>query len=345
MKFRILHSAFCTLAAALLALAPSAALACGLPLEARITGEQALLILDGPRQQLVASVGLADAAPGAAVIFPVPAVPEQVDQPAGGDALFAYLRDATQPTVRTERRVRWGRRPPLDEGAGAPPRGVDVLGQETIGGYEVARLAADDPGALQRWLAANGYTVPAAAEPILAAYIADGWSFVAVRLAAAAPDGSLDPLRITYTSERHVYPMRLGALAGAPVSVDLFVLDAGRAAAAEMATTFAGPVAALDPPPPPALAPLLGAAPYLTRLRARELDPAALTADFALARAPGDEPYREEVVVVEDFYMLSEAPGIFFALACLVAITPLSLIGALAIRRQMDRVAPDPDKR
>jgi hypothetical protein len=43
--------------------------------------------------------------------------------------------------------------------------------------------------------------------------------------------------------------------------------------------------------------------------------------------------------------MLSEAPGIFFALVCLVAITPLSLLGALAIRRRIDAIAPDPDKR
>lgn len=332
--------------AALLALAPAAALACGLPLDARITREQALLILDGPRQQLVATVDLADAAPDAAVLFPVPAAPEAVDQPAGGAALFAYLAEATRPLVRTEQRARWGFRDEGDGAAGgAPPAGVDVLGQEVIGGYEVARLAADDAGALEAWLAENRYSLPPAAGPILAAYVAEGWAFVAVKLAASAPAGSLDPLRISYTSPERVYPMRLGALSDMPVSVDLYVLDAGRAESASMETAYAGPAAALDPAPPPELAAIFDGAAYLTRLRARELDPAALTADFVVGRAASDEPYREEIVVYEDLYMLEEAPGVFFAMACLVAITPLSLIGALAIRRRMDAIAPDPDKK
>lgn len=327
----------------LLALAPQLARACGLPLEARITHEQALLILDGPRQQLIASVDLQGAGHAAAVIFPVPAEPEAVDQPAGGEALFPYLRDATQPTVRTERRMRWGF--PQPGAVGSAPDGVRILGQETLGGYEVARLAAADAGALQAWLDANGYRIPPAAEPILAAYIAEGWGFVAVKLADAAPDGSLAPLRISYTSERRVYPLRLGALSDRPVGVDLFVLDAGRAEADRFTTAFAGPVAGLEPPPPLDIAAMLGAAPYLTRLRTAGLDPATLTADLTLQRAASDEPFREEIVVYEELYMLDEAPGIFFALACLVMITPLSLIGALAIRRRIDAIAPDPDKR
>ena len=328
------------LLAALLALLPGAALACGMPFEARITYEQALLVVDGPRQQLVASVELRDAAPNAAVIFPVPTTPEQVDQPEGGDELFGYLKAATRPLVRTERRMRWGS-PPRDGAAGAgAPGGVNVLGQETLGGYEVARLAADDASALQAWLDANGYSVPPAAQPILAAYVADGWSFVAVRLAAGAPDGSLAPLRISYTSDELVYPMRLGALAELPVSVDLFVLSANRVESARMETAFAGPAAQLDPAPPTAIAPLLGAAPYLTHLRARELEPAQLTSDFAVGRAASDEPYREEVVVYDDVYLLNRDVGFILAIACLMAVTPLLLGIAVFIRGRMAAVAP-----
>lgn len=332
------------LIAILAALAPAAALACGMPLEARITFEQALLIVDGPRQQMITSVRLSEASPDAAVLFPVPGTPT-VDQPAGGAALFGYLTEATKPLVRVERQMRWGF-PPRDDGAtGGAPAGVSVLGEELLGGYQVARLAADDVGALQAWLDTNGYSVPAAARPILAAYVADGWSFVAVKLADAAPDGALDPLRISYESPELRYPMRLGALSDQPVGVSLFVLAANRMGSERMETAFAGPAAALDPAPDPAIAALLGSAPYLTHLRASALAPASLTDDFLIARAPSDEPFREERVVVEEVYMLSEAPGIFFALACLVSITPLSLLAALAVRRRMDAIAPDPDKR
>jgi hypothetical protein len=42
--------------------------------------------------------------------------------------------------------------------------------------------------------------------------------------------------------------------------------------------------------------------------------------------------------------MISDAPGIFLALTCLVASTPLSLLGAFAIRRRMEAIAPDHEK-
>lgn len=325
------------------ALAPGAALACGLPFDATIVHERAFLIVDGQRQQLVVSVDLQGAESDAAVLFPVPAAPEAVDQPAGGGELFAYLAEATRPLVRTERRMLWGFRDQQD-GVGAPAGGVNVLGEDVLGGYQVARLAAEDGAALRTWLDTNGYSLPPAAQPIIEAYVADGWSFVAVKLAAGGA-GSLDPLRISYTSEQRVYPLRLGALADAPVSVDLYVLDAGRAEATELQTAFAAPVAALDPAPPAALAPLLGEADYLTHLRVRALDPGGITDDVVVRAAPTDEPFRDEIVEVEEVYMLEQAPGIFFALACLVAITPLSLIGALALRRRMDAIAPDPDRR
>ena len=156
--------------------------------------------------------------------------------------------------------MRWGS-PPRDGAAGAgAPGGVSVLGQETLGGYEVARLAADDASALQAWLDANGYSVPPAAQPILTAYMADGWSFVAVRLAAGAPDGSLEPSQ--------------------------------------------------------------------------------LTSDFAVGRAASDEPYREEVVVYDDVYLLNRDVGFILAITCLMAVTPLSLVIAVFIRGRMAAIAP-----
>lgn len=331
-----------TALATLLLLAPTGALACGLPLDALIVYEQALLIVDGPRQQLVASVELRDAE-DAAVIFPVPGRPEAVDQPAGGAELFGYLKEATAPVVRRERRLRlWGDDDSFaDSGAGLSP-GVDVLGEQTLGGYEVARLASTDAGALQAWLADNGYTVPPAAAPILAGYVADGWSFVAVRLSDSAPDGSLAPLRISYSSDEVVYPMRLGALSPMPVTVDLFVLDAGRAEAQPMGTRFAGPVAGLDPAPGPEVAAFFAGAPYLTHLRAEGLDPQGLDADFAVGRAASDEPFREERVVYDDVYLAGSPVAFALAITCMMAVTPLSLVAALFIKRRLQAVGGPP---
>ena len=116
-----------TLLAALLAMAPQAALACGMPFDASIAHEQALLIVEGERQQLITSLNLRDAAPDAAVILPVPGLPEQVDQPSGGEALFPFPAEATAPLVRTETRLRLG--PGSDGLAGGAPGGVGRAGR------------------------------------------------------------------------------------------------------------------------------------------------------------------------------------------------------------------------
>jgi hypothetical protein len=331
-----------TLLAILIALAPQAALACGIPFEASIAHEQALLIVDGERQQLITSLQLHAAAADAAVVLPVPGIPEQVDQPAGGDTLFSYLSAATAPLIRTETRLRLGTRP--DGSAGSGPGGVELLGAETIGGYDVARLAADDAGALQAWLDANGYSVPPAAAPILDDYVADGWSFVAVKLAQSAPNGSLAPLRVSYRSDRLVYPMRLGVHSEQHGSVDLYVLAANRVTAPTMTTRYAGPSALLDPAPSAELADLFASAPYLTWLSAPPPDPAAPPSDAALQAAPSDEPYREEIVRYDDIYIFDGALGVFLAIICLTGLTPLSIVIALALRRRIYAISPPPDK-
>lgn len=330
------HALLACCLGAILALAPVGAYACGIPLEAQITHERALLIVEGPRQQLITSVDLIQADPQAAVIFPVPGRPE-VDQPPGGEELFSYLEQATRPEIRREQRLVWRVQPEgLDGGA---PAGAQLIGRETIGGYDVSRLAADDGAALLAWLAENGYSLPPPAEPILGAYAAEGWSFVAVKLAAAAPEGSLAPLRISYTAERPVYPMRLGALSDRPVSVDLYLLGDGRYSLDALETAFAGPVDQLDPPPPAELAGLLTGA-YLTKLRGEALEPASLGADFLPVPAPDNTPYREVVTVYEEISILQRG-GLIMGLFCVVILSSLALGTAIGVRRRIDALSPD----
>lgn len=321
-------------AALSLALAPSAALACGMPLNARIPAEESLIIFGGGRQQIITTMQLDIERPGAAVVLPVPADPE-VDQPAGGDKLFAYLQEATKPLRQVERRIVWS----LDDRSatgGAAPGGVNVLGRETLGGYDVARLAADDPQALAQWLAGNGYEVPPAAQPVLDSYIADGWRFVAIKLGASAEQGgSLAPLRVSFASQRIVYPMRLAALADRPIDLQLYVLSDHRTQVETLETLFAGTLATLDPAPAGDLAALVGGAPYLTKLRNYQLSPQSVAGDFVVRNAASDEPHRETFTVYEDI----SGFAVFGPAACLgVAISAAALGVALLLRRRLGRV-------
>lgn len=308
---------YTALLAVLLALAtPAPAAACGLPLQARIPAEQALISYANGREEIITSVQIASDAPGAAVIFPVPGVPEV--SVLEDDALFSYLATATRPPA-----------PRGPVGGADEAGGVLLLGREQIGGYDVARLSADDPGALQRWLDANGYQAPAGATPILQAYIDEGWKFVAVKLAADQPaNGVLRPLRLAFDAPQIVYPMRLAALADAPLDVLLYVVADQQVTIGGLATEYHGPVAQLSPPPPPAVAALLRA-PYLTRLRGRQLMPARMLNDF-VAR-PASRPL--------------SALGVVLGVALAALASSAALGFALGLRRRINAIAgPDPDE-
>lgn len=312
-----------------------------MPLAARIPSEQALIIFAGGRQEIITSVNLESDQPGAAVIFPVPGNPEV--STIRGTAVFTYLAEVTRPEVRIVERVSDGR----DTAGGAPPGGVSVLGREIIGGYDVARLAADDLSALWDWLDQNGYQAPDGAEPILERYIAEGWRFVAVKLAPdRAANGALDPLRVAFDSQAIVYPMRLSALADHPLDVLLYVLADHRVDIPQMRTLYAGPVAQLDRPPPEDQAPLFRA-PYLTKLRNTDLQPATLTEDFVARQAPNDDPYREietRVVFVEGSTRRFTA-GVVIGLVLVLFASSLALGFALRLRRRISAIAgPDPEE-
>lgn len=267
-------AALAALAAALalwLAAQPAGACACGIAIEATISEESGLVIEQPGREQIVLSLDLtSDGSERAAVVLPVPGIPT-VDAIERGDPL-AYLELATAPPPE----------PVVGAEAGADTAGaprVDVIGRETVGGYDVSRLGAGDPEALSRWLDRNGYTLPAGAEPILADYINEGWSFVAIRLAPEA-EGRLKPLRVAFATDEIVYPMRLAQLGTEPVNLTLYTLADGERQVDGLTTVFAAPVAELEPAPPAELAELFAGGTDVTRMEALGVDPASFTSDL-----------------------------------------------------------------
>jgi hypothetical protein len=312
-----------------------------MPLDARIPSEQALITFAGGREEIITSVQILSDKPGAAVIFPVPGIPEV--EALASDTLFSFLAEVTRPRERVEEQLIWR----LSDGAvgGAAPRGVNVLGQEIVGGYSVARLQADDPSALQTWLDQNGYRAPAGAAPILRSYTSAGWAFVAVKLAPNLnAAGALKPLRIAFDSHEIVYPMRLGALADHPIDVLLYVLADHRMDIPGMETQYAGLVAQLDRAPPAELATIFRA-PYLTKLRNSAIAPETLNADFVVRPAASDEPFRK--VIVQTVYVDAwSRMGLPIAGLVLVILASAVALGfAFSLRRRMNQIAgPEPEE-
>ena len=104
-----------------------------------------------------------------------------------------------------------------------------MLDRVQIGELEATTLASGDTVGLAAWLASNEFEISGDLTKSLAAYVELGWSFTAVKLAAGAPlGGRLDPVRLTFATDRLVYPMRLAKLDPGPRNVRVYVFDSKR---------------------------------------------------------------------------------------------------------------------
>ncbi len=107
--------------------------------------------------------------------------------------------------------------------------GVEVVRQEVVGPYEVVTLAATDPNALTGWLDGHHYAVPADVKPVIAAYVAEGLDFVAMRLLPNRGVQAMRPVRVVTPGASPLLPLRMVAGGtGATVGLVLYVIGEGR---------------------------------------------------------------------------------------------------------------------
>jgi hypothetical protein len=106
--------------------------------------------------------------------------------------------------------------------------GVSVLAQQTIGPYETVQLQSADPNALNAWLAANGYDIPANIQPTIAAYVAEGFDFLVMKLAPGQGVQAMRSVRVTTPGGGVSLPLRMVAAGtGVLVGITLWVIADG----------------------------------------------------------------------------------------------------------------------
>ena len=186
---------------------------------------------------VTATVEITYAGDPAAFSWIVP-VPEQpTDMGVASPSLLRLLDQATVPSIIP---------PPFTcsadfdsgegegEGEAAPTApeddGVEVVELPNVGPYgDIVVVSSDDPEALADWLNENGYLVTDAMQPAIAAYVAEGQKFLALKL---QPDVAVDeivPVRFTCPGVGPHIPIRLTALASLPeMSIVAFVAGGGR---------------------------------------------------------------------------------------------------------------------
>lgn len=114
-------------------------------------------------------------------------------------------------------------------GASGPEDNVTVTKQQNVGPYATVQLHATDSSALNDWLAQNGYDIPAAVKPVIAAYVAEGFDFLAMKLLPNQGVQAMRPVRVTTPGASVSLPLRMAAIGtGAVVGISIWVVSDGR---------------------------------------------------------------------------------------------------------------------
>jgi hypothetical protein len=87
--------------------------------------------------------------------------------------------------------------------------GVTIFDQDTIGPYETVTIGAETPTALNDWLVANDYQIPPSTLPVLAYYIDQGSSFIALRLSPGQGVSAMQPVRVRYPGYMATFPLKM----------------------------------------------------------------------------------------------------------------------------------------
>ncbi|MFD7321046.1 DUF2330 domain-containing protein [Streptomyces sp. NPDC059875] len=332
-------------------IAPAYACGCGAMIPDRnqqigVDRETSAVRWDGRTEQIVMRFTVRGDAERAAWIMPVPG---RAEVSLGDPELFDALDDLTRPE-RKDRHYFWprGHDWPFDlddvDGAGAAPPGkapadVGVVGRERLGPFDVARLTATDPKALSGWLETNGFELSDRLATELTPYVERKWEYVAVRLApdatGAALWGELTPLRISFTSDELVYPMRLSRLAQTPQSLGLYVLADHRMeprddiGGSRPEVRFAGEI---EETKDDALAALTGGRPvYLTALDQEFPVPSRIDGDHEL-RTVADTPYRE-VIYTDRLLTVGDGIPVWLLTVSGVLLAVAGTVVAVRVRR------------
>jgi hypothetical protein len=169
-------------------------------------------------------------APDFSWVVPVPSVPKvDVAEIASFDELSTLTAPVFQPPLM----------PPcapvvMPMAAVAEDRasggGVQVLASGTAGPYAYDVVTSPDPNELITWLRTNKYRITEPMEPLVKVYTDEKMVFLAMKLQPKSGVQDIQPIVMTYTSDRPMIPLRLTAVAATPnMNVVTWIFGEGRA--------------------------------------------------------------------------------------------------------------------
>jgi hypothetical protein len=187
-----------------------------------VSHERAILHWADGRETIELMVDMDSDSDMAGIIVPTPSAAKV----STGDArTFELIENTIVPSERIETDV-WGVGYLMPE---AVPITADSFNRVQVGPLEVTTMAASDTASMETWLAANQFVLSPELATSLATYAELGWSLTAVKLTNdKGLDGHIDPIQLSFETERLVYPMQLAQTETTPQSVRLYVFDKQR---------------------------------------------------------------------------------------------------------------------
>ncbi|MCX6808822.1 MAG: DUF2330 domain-containing protein [Candidatus Berkelbacteria bacterium] len=240
---------------------------------------------------------------------------------------------------------------------------VQVISKDTVDMYDTVTLKATDENALSKWLTDNGYSFPENQAANMKSYVDDGWYFVAAKISADAigksstsggmNNGTLTPLRLTFQSDKIIYPMKLTALAlnqalandtknnlrtySSNLPISVFVLSDHKAATKQLDISWASWIGKED------IARInsglgsnivSGQKLFLTRLSGY-LSPSQITDDFTISNAGNDKEYPTPYYEEPSFWLSNLLYLFLIPLAIVFFPVPLGLIFLIFLLLQL----------
>ncbi|HEV2319940.1 MAG TPA: DUF2330 domain-containing protein [Verrucomicrobiae bacterium] len=198
--------------------------------------QKAIIVYDAGREDLILQVKYQGPLNQFGWLVPVPARPSV--EAASMKCFYELSRFTQQQRLNQQ----WLRRRPTygsldtDDQSTRHPAPVKVIETKTVGAYDIAVLSTKESGALAKWLDDNHFYVPAEKSNILERYSQMNWYFVAVKINLGgwffdSPStskklafGELNPLQISFASDRCVFPLKISSINGKPSEVQVYVL-------------------------------------------------------------------------------------------------------------------------
>lgn len=198
------------------------------PMPVDQSGENILFVRDNGFTEAHIQIQYEGEAQNFAWVIPLLAVPEFS---VGSEPLFQSLLNGSVPTYTVNQQFDdcgpvngsglTGAAPDGDGAAGEdggdagedPGGGPQVVLQETVGAYEIAVLEGGTAAEVIEWLDANGYAQDPEAEPILRAYLDEGFLFGAVKLTGGADVDEIHPIVLRMATDEACIPLRLTRIA------------------------------------------------------------------------------------------------------------------------------------